>query len=142
MDGAEDEPIAPAALETVCTDPAVQFVVAFGSRVEGTSRASSDLDLAVKFEDDCSEAERFRKRCHYLGHLQRRELPLLDVVDLDTLPIEVAHAAVGGELVCGDADAFQHCRRDIESAFAERRDGIERRHRERIARVADEGLHG
>nr|WP_255767549.1 nucleotidyltransferase domain-containing protein [Haladaptatus halobius] len=58
----------------------MDFVMMFGSHVTGTSRPSSDLDLAVKF---------------------------IDISDIEPLPIDVAHNAVNGVFLCGDEEAFR-----------------------------------
>lgn len=128
--------------ETLCRDPDVEFVLGFGSRIEGDHRSLSDLDVAVKFSDDLSSEERFRKRCRLSGKLQRSDLPFVDLSDIDELSLEFAHAAVGGEFVCGDEDLFREHKRTIESEFEDRREEIERRQREVISRIAEEGLHG
>lgn len=127
---------------SLCRDPDVEFVVAFGSQVTGDSRSSSDLDLAVKFADDRSARERFRKRCFLSGDVQRADAPFVDLSDIEDLPLDVAHDAVTGELLCGDQRAFDRFKTDIEAAFEERRDQIRRRQRDVIDRIAENGLHG
>lgn len=46
---------------SVCAVDDVEFAVVFGSRITGEPTQTSDLDLAVKFSDDLSEAERFER---------------------------------------------------------------------------------
>ncbi len=105
--------------------------MAFGSRTTGETHPSSDLDLAVKFADDLSSHERFRKRCFLSGDLQREGAPFIDVADVETLPVDVAYDAVSGELICGD-----------ERAFEGQRDDVCRRQRNVIDRIAETGLRG
>jgi predicted nucleotidyltransferase len=132
-----------AALESsVCRDPAIEFAVAFGSHVTGDSRPSSDLDIAVRFTDELSASERFRKRCSLSGTLQREDAPFIDISDLDELPLTVAHDAVHGTFICGDEQAFRDVTSEIETAFAEQGDEIRRRQRALIDRIAEEGLRG
>ena len=58
-----------AQLGPLCSDPNIEFAVRFGSRTTGRSRPSSDLDVAVKFADELSSEDRFRKRCFLSGDL-------------------------------------------------------------------------
>ena len=129
-------------LGSLCSDPDVEFAVAFGSRTAGRSRTSSDLDVAVKFADELSSEDRFRKRCFLLGDLQQPGRPYVDLVDLESLPIEVAHDAVSGEFVCGDRAAFQTFKQDLETTYQAGRRDRRRRRRKRIDRIAEEGLRG
>ncbi|PSQ47376.1 DNA polymerase subunit beta [Halobacteriales archaeon SW_7_65_23] len=108
--------------------------------MEGHSRAGSDLDVGVKFSDALTSGERFRKRCRLSGRLQSDEAPFVDVSDLDSLPPDVARAAVKGELLCGDDDDRREFDERIE-ALAEDAQSAER-HRDVIRRVAEEGLRG
>ncbi|ERG92994.1 nucleotidyltransferase domain-containing protein [Haloquadratum walsbyi] len=88
--------------DVVCADPDVVFAVVFGSQVSETVPHSSDFDIAVKFTADCSERNRFKKRCVLSGELQHEEFTFIDVSDIDSLPLDVAHDAVNGDLLCGD----------------------------------------
>lgn len=132
-----------AALETaVCRDSAVEFAVVFGSQISGDTRPSSDLDIAVKFADDLSSSERFRKRCFLAGELQREDAPFVDVSDIDELPLVVAHDAVQGRVLCGDKEAFRAVKTEVEAAFSKRGEDIRRRQRAVIDRIAEDGLRG
>jgi predicted nucleotidyltransferase len=92
MTAREEPAVVPGGVrETLRTDPDVQFVVSFGSRVGGSATPSSDLDIAITFEDALSDDERFRKLCHLSGHIQDEDAPTIDVSDIEDLPIEVAH---------------------------------------------------
>lgn len=131
------------ALETsVCSDPTVEFAVAFGSQITGEPNRSSDLDLAVKFVDDLTDRERFEKRCFLSGDLQREDAPFVDLSDIETLPLDVAHDAVNGRLVCGNERAFERFTTDVEATFDERSDTIGRQQRDVIDRIAEDGLRG
>ena len=127
---------------SLCADPAVEFVVAFGSRATGEATAASDLDVAVKFSDDLSARERFDRRCFLSADLQREDAPFIDLSDIETLPVDVAHDAVNGTLVCGDEDAFEQFKTSIEAAFDDERDTLRRQQRDVIDRIATEGLRG
>lgn len=135
-DGLED------ALTALCDEPAVEFAVRFGSRTNGDPRPSSDLDVAVQFSDSAGDGERFQTLCRLSAAVQRSNAPYVDLSDLDELPLEIAYDAVQGRLLCGDRDRFRAVKRTVESRYEERRDEIDRRHRDRIRRIADEGLHG
>ena len=128
--------------KTLRRDPDVEFAVAFGSTVAGASRPSSDVDVAVKFDDDLSSHERFRKRCLLSGELQREGRPFVDVSDIEALPVDVAYDAVRGELLCGDERAFRRAEAEIEATYQERREEIRRHQRDVIERIAEDGLHG
>ncbi|MDS0223475.1 nucleotidyltransferase domain-containing protein [Haloarcula sp. S1AR25-5A] len=127
---------------SVCPDPDVEYVVVFGSQVSGEPTASSDLDLAVKFVDDLSDREQFQKRCFLSGNLQREDAPFIDVTDIEALPLDVAHDVVNGELVCGDEEAFEQFKAEIEAEFSEQRETIRRQQRDIIDRIAEDGLRG
>jgi len=128
--------------ESLCRDSDIEFAVVFGSQVTGSSRPSSDIDLAVKFADDLSSHERFQKRCYLSGDLQRGNAPFIDISDIEDLPIDVAHDAIIAELLCGNEQEFRQFKTDIETAFEEQRDDIRRRQRDVIHRIAEKGLHG
>jgi predicted nucleotidyltransferase len=128
--------------ESVCSDSDVEFAVAFGSRIAGGPTQASDIDLAVKFADDLTDRERFDKRCFLSGDLQLAEAPFVDVSDIETLPLDVAHDAVNGQFVCGDEQAFAQFKTTIEATFAEQRETLRRRQHDVIDRIAEDGLRG
>lgn len=128
--------------ELVCADPAVEFVLAFGSQISGTSTPASDLDLAIKFANDLSDRERFEKRCFFSGDLQRDDAPFVDVSDIEALPVEVAHDAVNSRFVCGDRDAFEQYKQDIEARLQEQHEDRRRHQQSVIDRIAEDGLRG
>ncbi|WP_136601198.1 nucleotidyltransferase domain-containing protein [Salinigranum halophilum] len=128
--------------ESVCPDSDVTFVVAFGSQVSGEPTRTSDLDLAVKFSDELSDSERFEKQYSLSGRLQQEEAPFVDLTDIETLPIDIAHDALDGRFVCGDEDAYEQFKHNLETTFAEQRDTIRRQQRDVIDRIAEDGLRG
>mgnify|MGYP002760641325 CR=1 FL=1 len=127
---------------TLCSDPDIVFGVVFGSQLSGTPTPLSDLDVAIKFTDELSEQERFEKRCFLSGDLQHEDRPFVDVSDIESLPLAVAHDAVNGEPLCGDEQAFERFRADIEARFDRQRETLRRRQRELIDRIAEDGLRG
>jgi predicted nucleotidyltransferase len=127
---------------TLCSDPDIVFGVVFGSQRSGTPTPLSDLDVAVKFTDELSEQERFQKRCFLFGDLQHEDRPFVDVSDIESLPLAVAHDAVNGEPLCGDKQAFERFKEDIEAKFDRQRETLRRRQREMIDRIAEDGLRG
>ena len=143
MDPSAEHSQVRSALEaTLCADPDVTFGVVFGSRLSGMSTLSSDLDVAIKFADELSERERFEKRCFLSGDLQREDHPFVDISDIESLPLEVAHDAVNGEFLCGDEQAFERFRADIRTEFGEQRETLRHQQRELIDRIAEDGLRG
>ncbi|MCL9813273.1 nucleotidyltransferase domain-containing protein [Natranaeroarchaeum aerophilus] len=143
MDGGNVDSELIAAFEaSVCADADVEFAIVFGSQSAGETTQASDIDLAVKFSDGLTEGDRFDKRCFLSGNLQREELPFIDVSDIEALSLDVAHDAVNGTFVCGDEDAFEQFKSDIEEAFSANRDTIRREQRAVIDRIAEDGLRG
>lgn len=135
-------PVGTALAEFVCSETAVDFAVIFGSWVAGESHEGSDLDIAIKFSETLTPQDRFEKRCFLSGELQSEGRPFVDVSDIETLPLAVAHDAVSGELLCGDEEAFTQFKATIESAFAETNTGLHKEHQDVINRIAEEGLRG
>jgi predicted nucleotidyltransferase len=127
---------------SACSDPDIEFVVAFGSQITGDATDASDFDLAIKFADDVPDSERFEKWCFLSGTLQREGVPFLDVSDIGTLPLDIAHDAVNGRFVCGNEDAFEAFKMTVEADFDDRRDDLRRQQRAVIDRIAEEGLRG
>jgi predicted nucleotidyltransferase len=128
--------------ESVCSDSDIVFAVAFGSQTTGEQTQSSDFDLAVKFVDGLPARERFEKRCFLSGELQDEDLPFIDVSDFESLPLAFAHDAVHGDLICGDEQAFEQFKTEIETKFDEQRETLRRQQRAVIDRIAEEGLRG
>ncbi len=128
--------------KTLCSDPEVEFVVLFGSRATDAAGPVSHLDVVVKFSETLSPHERFRKLCFLSGELQRDDAPFVDLSDIESLPIDVAHDAVGGEFLCGDEGALRRVESEVEATFERRRDDIRRRHEDVIDRIAEDGLRG
>jgi predicted nucleotidyltransferase len=128
--------------ESVCSDSDVVFGVTFGSQITNKATSASDLDLAVKFADELPASDRFDTRCFLSGDLQREDAPFLDVSDIESLPMAVAHDAVNGVFVCGDEHAFERFKTNVEAPFAEQCDTLRRQQRGVIDRMAEDGLHG
>lgn len=128
--------------ETVRDDPEIVFAVGFGSQYSGEPSQSSDFDLAVKFVNELSEQERFEKRCFLSGELQHEDRPFIDVSDIESLPLAVAHDAVNGELLCGDEQAFERFKADVIADFSEQREQLRNEQRAVIDRIAEDGLRG
>lgn len=127
---------------SLCDEGDIEFAVAFGSQVTDDSSPSSDLDLAVKFTTGLSTRERFGRRWFLSGDLQREGAPFVDISDIETLPVAVAHDAANGEFLCGDERAFRRFKTEIEATFEERHDELRRHQRDVIDRIAEGGLRG
>jgi predicted nucleotidyltransferase len=128
--------------ESLRENEVIQFAVVFGSQVSGETTEGSDLDLTVKFAEYLSANERFSERCVLSGTLQQDDWPFVDVSDIETLPLDVAHDAVDGQFVCGDKQAFETFKREVETDFAEQREELRTYQRSVIDRIAEEGLRG
>ncbi|AFK20766.1 nucleotidyltransferase family protein [Haloferax mediterranei] len=117
-------------------------MVVFGSQITGEATTASDLDIAVKFADSLSARDRFEKQCFLSGDLQWEDSPFVDLSDIETLPLDVAHDAVTGSFVCGDEQAFEQFKAEIEARFVEQRDNLRRQQRAVLNRIAEAGLRG
>lgn len=128
--------------ESICSESGVEFAVAFGSWTTGQATSASDIDIAVKFSDSLSDRERFERQCFLSGYLQREDAPFVDVPDIESLPVDVAHDAVNGTLICGDEEAFEQFETATEAAFTRQEEEIRRQQRAVIDRIAGDGLRG
>ena len=143
MDAGDDHPLVDSIREaSLCADEDIEFVVAFGSQLTGDSTDGSDLDIAVKFAGELSASERFDKRCFLSGDLQKDDTPFVDVSDIETLPVDVAHDAINGTVVCGDKRAVAQYKTAVEASFHDKREERRRSQRQLIDRIAAEGLRG
>jgi len=128
--------------KTVCSNPDIVFAIVFGSQISEDSTQSSDFDLAIKFADELSAGDRFEKHCFLSGDLQHEALPFIDVSDIESLPLAVAHDAMNGELLYGDQQAFEQFRTAIEEKFDEQHESLRRQQQAVIDRIAEDGLRG
>ncbi|MGQ4554880.1 type VII toxin-antitoxin system MntA family adenylyltransferase antitoxin [Halobellus sp. GM3] len=96
----------------------VDFAVLFGSYARGTAGAASDVDVALKFPDNADERERFRRRNRIDAVVQEYADGFVDVSDIETLPIHVAHAALQeGIRLVGEESTIEAYRSRIESEY-------------------------
>ena len=92
----------------------VIFAVLFGSYAGGTADESPDIEITLRFPDELSEAERFR-RCNRIdADLQA----YTDVSDIEFLPTHVAHAALqdGAHLV-GDQEVITTYKQYVDAEY-------------------------
>src|SRR6056297_807885 len=115
----------------------VIFAVLFGSHARGTADESSDVDIALRFSDDLSEAERFHQRNRIDADLQAYAEGFVDVSDIESLPTHVAHAALhDGIRLVGDEEAIDAYKRQIDAEYDATASERERQRREFIDRLA------
>ncbi|WP_256546834.1 type VII toxin-antitoxin system MntA family adenylyltransferase antitoxin [Halobellus inordinatus] len=116
----------------------VIFAVLFGSHARGTADESSDVDIALRFPDDLSESERFRRRNRIDADLQAYADGFVDVSDIESLPTHVAHAALrDGIRLVGDQKDVDTYKQDVEAEYdasASERDQERREFIDRLAR--------
>lgn len=99
MDSGVDD-IAPDAVRMVLADHPVRLGVLFGSYVSGTAGSHSDIDIAVEFDPDVTNDERYRHRLSLIVDLsQALGTDDLDLVDLETVRPEVGLSALQDSLV-------------------------------------------
>ena len=115
----------------------VRFAILFGSRVRGDTHESSDVDIALRFPEDLSPKERFRRRNRIDADLQGHSDGFVDVSDMDGLPIPVAHAALeDGIRLVGDKGEIDAYRERIDAAYEDTVPDRERERREFIDQLA------
>ncbi|APW98866.1 DNA polymerase III subunit beta [Halobiforma lacisalsi AJ5] len=122
---------------SVFADAAVQYAVLFGSYATGAETDASDLDVCVRFPDELSRRERFRRRNRIDSALQSYADPFVDVSDLEALPETVAlNALRDGQLLYGDFETKAADERRLERQVDASSDERDRRRREFIDRLA------
>ncbi|ESS09274.1 MAG: putative nucleotidyltransferase [uncultured archaeon A07HN63] len=94
------------AVRWVLADYPVRLGVLFGSHASGTAGSHSDVDIAVEFDPDVVDDERYRHRLSLLVDLsQALGTDDLDLVDLDTVRPAVGLSALqDATLLVGDQD--------------------------------------
>lgn len=115
----------------------VIFAVLFGSRASGTADESSDVDLALRFPDELSDAERFRQRNRIDADVQSYADAFVDVSDIESLPTHVAHRVLrDGVRLVGDQADVETYRQDVEAEYAARASERDEERRAFIDRLA------
>ncbi len=115
----------------------VIFAVLFGSHASGTADESSDVDIAVRFPEDLSEAERFRRRNRIDADLQAYADGFVDVSDIESLPTHVAHAALrDGVRLVGDPEEITTYKQHVDAEYDEGASEREQERQEFIDRLA------
>ncbi|MFC7041708.1 type VII toxin-antitoxin system MntA family adenylyltransferase antitoxin [Halonotius sp. GCM10025705] len=94
------------AIRDVLVDQPIRLGVLFGSQASGTAGSHSDIDIAVEFESDVADDDRYRTRLSLIVALsQTLRTDDLDIVDLETVRPEVGLSALEDCIVLvGDAD--------------------------------------
>lgn len=119
------------------TQTDVIFAVLFGSHARGSADESSDVDIALRFPDDLSEAERFRRRNRIDAELQAYADGFVDVSDIESLPTHVAHAALrDGIRLIGEQEALRAYKQQIDAEYDATANEREQERREFIDRLA------
>nr|WP_245810826.1 nucleotidyltransferase domain-containing protein [Halorubrum halodurans] len=93
-DGPAIDGVDVAAIRRYLAETDVCFAVLFGSRVRGETHESSDVDVALRFPEDLSPKERFRRRNRIDADLQSYADDFVDVSDIEHLPLPIARAAL------------------------------------------------
>jgi len=96
----------------------VVYALLFGSRARGTSDASSDVDIALRFPDRTDERDRFRQRNRIDAAIQEYATGFVDVSDLKRLPTRVAYPALrDGIVLVGDSHVAESDYERIETEY-------------------------
>lgn len=126
-----------AAIRRYLAEADVRFAILFGSRVRGDAHESSDVDVALRFPDDLSPTERFRRRNRIDADLQGHADAFVDVSDVDDLPLPIARAALrDGIRLVGDDRDIDAYRERVEAEYEETATERERDRREFVDRLA------
>jgi predicted nucleotidyltransferase len=115
----------------------VEFALLFGSYARGEGETVSDVDVALKFPASMNDRDRFRERNRIDAALQEYAAGFVDVSDIDSLPMPVAHAAVrDGLLLAGDERELESYRKQIEAKYESTAEQRERQREKFIDRLA------
>jgi predicted nucleotidyltransferase len=126
-----------AAIHQYLAETDVRFAVLFGSRVRGETHESSDVDVALRFPEDLSPKERFRRRNRIDADLQGYADDFVDVSDIENLPLPIARAALqNGVRLVGDERDVDVYRERIDAEYERTAADRERDRREFIDRLA------
>ncbi|TKX48498.1 nucleotidyltransferase domain-containing protein [Halorubrum sp. SD690R] len=126
-----------AALRRYLAATDVRFAVLFGSRVRGETHDSSDVDVALRFSEELSPKERFRRRNRIDTDLQGYADGFVDVSDIQDLPLPIARAALQeGVRLVGDEREIAAYREQIDAEYDRTAADRERDRREFIDRLA------
>lgn len=113
----------------------VVFALLFGSHARGTARP--DSDVALRLPEEMDERERFRVRNRIDAELQRFAEGFVDVSDIETLPTEIAYAALqDGRVLVGADSAVRAYREQVAETYEETAEEREQERREFIDRLA------
>lgn len=136
-DGATADGVDVEGIRQYLADADVVFAILFGSRARGTPHESSDVDIALRFPDELSPKERFRRRNRIDADLQEYADGFVDVSDVSQLPLPIAHAALQeGIRLTGDERDVDAYRERIDAEYEETAPARERERREFIDRLA------
>ncbi|MCL9817726.1 type VII toxin-antitoxin system MntA family adenylyltransferase antitoxin [Natronocalculus amylovorans] len=124
-------------IQTYLNQTEVSFAVLFGSHARGVADESSDVDIALQFPDELSDANRFRRRNRIDADLQVYADGFVDVSDIESLPTHVAYAALrDGIRLVGDSEKIATYKRQIDTKYDADASKREREQREFIDRLA------
>ncbi|WEL20668.1 nucleotidyltransferase domain-containing protein [Halorhabdus sp. BNX81] len=115
----------------------VAFAVLFGSFATGSSRDSSDVDVAVQFPAAMTPKERFHRRNRIDAELQAYADRFVDVSDIENLPLPVVRRALqDGIRLVGDQEDIDAYRGRIEAEYETSAAKRKRERQEFIDRLA------
>lgn len=108
------------ALRRVLARHPVRLAVLFGSHVRGEGTESSDIDIAVEFEDSVSKEVYGSVRLGLIADLMSAaKQEAIDVADLDDMRPDVGREALDhGIVLVGDIERAERYREDFERRAA------------------------
>ena len=136
-DGSATDGVDVAALRRYLATTDVRFAVLFGSRVRGETHDSSDVDVVLRFPEELSPKERFRRRNRIDTDLQGYADDFVDVSDIEDLPLPIGRAALReGVRLVGDERELTAYREQIDAEYERTAADREWDRREFIDRLA------
>ncbi|MDB2259279.1 nucleotidyltransferase domain-containing protein [Halorubrum ezzemoulense] len=136
-DGSATDGVDVVALRRYLATTDVRFAVLFGSRVRGETHDSSDVDVVLRFPEELSPKERFRRRNRIDTDLQGYADDFVDVSDIEDLPLPIARAALReGVRLVGDERELTAYREQIDAEYERTAADREWDRREFIDRLA------
>lgn len=117
------------ALRRVFLEHPVRLAIVFGSHVRGTAHSTSDVDLAIEFDDSVSDQEYAEARLRLIADVSSAfGQNAVDVADLRDMAPSIGQSALEhGVVIVGNPErAEQHLERFTETAASSDRSRRER----------------
>jgi predicted nucleotidyltransferase len=132
-----------AATDAVFADTRIYLAYAYGSRIYGTPRPGSDMDIAYYADSgDESLIAQFERALALEAELCKRTALNVDLRDLRRAPLELRGRVIveGVRIYCRDRVKQVNLERDTLSRYQDYKDSFDRMHMTRLQNMAAGGL--